>query len=79
MNNVAISLYEAKKAGIFQIISIPNIGSLENLGLRIGTQVTIQNRYALGGPVLLRVKDAYSLALGKDIAKQVAVREISAS
>jgi len=71
-----VSLYEAKKSGTFQVASVPKIGLLENMGLRIGTKVTVQNRYALGGPVLLRVEGAYSIALGKDIAQQVAVKEV---
>jgi len=74
-----MSLYEAKKKGMFQVTSVPDIGLLEHLGLRVGTQIAVQNRYALGGPVLLRVEGAYSIALGKDIAKQIGVCEVSAS
>jgi len=73
-----VNLYSAKKTGTFQVVSVPDIGLLENLGLRTGTQVTLQNRYSLGGPVLLRVEDAYSVALGKDIAKQITVQEVDA-
>ena len=40
-----------------------------------GTEVTVKNRYALGGPVLLRVEGAYDLALGKDIARQITVKD----
>ena len=72
------NLYEANKAGIFKVASVPDIVLLENLGLRVGTQVKIQNRYALGGPVLLRVEDSYSVAVGKDIAGQITVQEIPA-
>ena len=75
-NRQPISLYDAKKNSPFQVASIPQIQLLENMGLRIGTQVTVQNRYALGGPVLLRVEEAYDLALGKDIALQIAVKEL---
>ena len=69
------SLYEVKERGTFQVISIPDIGLLENLGLRVGTHITLKNRYALGGPVLLRIEGAYSVALGKDIAQQISVKE----
>ena len=71
-----ISLYDAKKADILRIVAVPENDTLENLGLRVGTLVRIQNRYALGGPVLLRVEDAYSVAVGKDIARQITVGEI---
>jgi len=73
------NLYAAGKEGMFQITSVPNIGLLENMGLRSGTKIAIQNRYALGGPVLLRVEDAYSVALGKDIAVQIGVKQVAAS
>jgi len=74
---LATNLYEAKKNSTFQVDSTPEIGLLESLGLRAGTQITVQNRYALGGPVLLRVEGAYSIAVGKDIAKQIAVRALA--
>ena len=72
------SLYGAKKSCTLQVVSVPAIGLLENLGLRTGTQITVQNRYALGGPVLLRVEGAYSIALGKDIAEQINVQTVNA-
>jgi len=74
--NQPINLYQAKKRSNLQVASVPQIPLLESMGLRIGTNVTLQNRYALGGPVLLRVEDAYSIALGKDIAQQIAVNEV---
>ena len=78
INNKSIkNLYFADKKGLFQITSVPSIGLLENIGLRSGTKVSVQNRYALGGPVLLRVEDAYSVALGKDIAIQIGVKRVS--
>jgi len=79
MSSSIINLYDAKTKGTFQVSAVPNIGLLQNLGLRIGTQVKIQNRYALGGPVLLHVDGAFVVAIGKDIATQIAVKEIRAS
>jgi len=75
MSDNATTLYDAKKNGIFTVVSTPAIGLLESLGVREGTIVSLQNRYAFGGPVLLRVENAYSIALGKDIAKKITVRE----
>jgi len=66
-----INLYDACKRNTFKVASIPDIGLLENLGIRVGTHIEVQTRYGLGGPVLLRVEGAYSVALGKDIAKQI--------
>jgi Fe2+ transport system protein FeoA len=76
-NIKVINLYKAGKSGFFQVISAPKAGLLENLGLRTGTKVEIKNRYALGGPVLLKVEDAYSLAIGKDIAEFIQVINLS--
>ena len=78
-NKQPMNLYEAKKQGRFQVTSIPQIKLLENLGIRTGTQLSVKSRYALGGPVLLRVEGAFDLALGKDIARQIAVKEASAT
>ncbi|MCL2376543.1 MAG: ferrous iron transport protein A [Defluviitaleaceae bacterium] len=71
-----INLYEAKKNGVFQVTSVPDIGLLENLGLRNGTKVVVESRYALGGPVLLRIENTFAVAIGKDIATQIAVKEV---
>jgi len=73
------NLYEIKNNAAFEVTSIPNIVLLENMGLRAGTQVTVQNRYGFGGPVLIRVDGTYSIAVGKDIATQITVREVAAS
>jgi len=78
MNKKTMALYETNHKGPFFVSSVPDVKLLENLGLRVGTKIDIQNRYAFGGPVLLRVEDAFSVAVGKDIAKQISVTEISA-
>ena len=70
------NLYNAKPTEMLQITYIPNIGMLEGLGLRYGTKLKIQNKYVFGGPVLLRVEEAFSIALGKDIATQIGVEEV---
>ncbi|MCL2198497.1 MAG: ferrous iron transport protein A [Defluviitaleaceae bacterium] len=70
-----INLYQAKKGQNLRVVSVPDIGLLQNLGLREGTYVSVKNRYALGGPVLLRVEKAFSVAVGKDIATQISVKE----
>jgi len=77
MASEILNLYQAKKNGVFQVISIPDVSLLENLGLRQGTQIMIQSRYSLGGPVLLRVENAFTVAIGKDIATQIEVKEVT--
>ena len=73
-----MNLYSAKKDGTFQIVSVPKIELLEGLGLRCGSVVVVKSRYGLGGPVLLRVENSFNVALGKDVAVQIGVREVSA-
>lgn len=77
MVSSAINLYEAKKNAAFLVTSVPKIGLLESMGLRAGTFVTVLSRYAFGGPVLLKVEDAFAVAIGKDIATQIAVNEVA--
>ena len=72
-----LNLYKANVDGKFMLVTVPDIALLNSLGLRSGTKITIQNRYKLGGPVLLRVEDTYSVAIGKDVAKQILVTEVA--
>jgi len=72
-----LNLYQAEKNRVFQVISAPNIHLLENLGVRHGTRIVVQSRYSLGGPVLLRVENAFTVAVGKDIAIQIKVKEVA--
>jgi len=76
------NLYEASKTKSqknkpLKIVSVPNIALLQGLGLRTNTKVSIHTRYALGGPVLLRVEDTFAVAIGKDIATQIIIEEAS--
>ncbi|MCL1904233.1 MAG: ferrous iron transport protein A [Oscillospiraceae bacterium] len=72
------SLYQAEKRKSFKVVSVPDIELLRNIGLRTGTNVTVQTRYAFGGPVLLKVEDTYEVALGKDIANNIQVADVHA-
>lgn len=73
-----MNLYKATKQATFTVHSVPNVELLENLGVRVGTKIELMRRYALGGPVLLRVEDACVVALGKDVAVQIEVMELTA-
>ncbi|MCL2050088.1 MAG: ferrous iron transport protein A [Defluviitaleaceae bacterium] len=69
------NLYNIKTTTPLQVISVPKNELLENMGIRIGTYISIKTRYKLGGPVLLSVEDSYAVAVGKDIAEQIFVKE----
>ena len=66
-----MNLYMAKKHIPLQITYVPNIGLLKSMGLRVGTTVAVQHRYAWGGPVLLNIDNAFLVAVGKDVAVQI--------
>ena len=70
------NLYAAKKRISLEIISAPDIALLNGLGIRKGVKIEIQDRYAFGGPVLLKAEDAYCIAVGKDIASRITVEEL---
>ncbi|MCL1882886.1 MAG: ferrous iron transport protein A [Defluviitaleaceae bacterium] len=71
-----MSLYMAAKNDIYKVSSVPNIGLLNNLGIRVGTKIAVQQKYAFGGPVLLNVEDSFFVAIGKDIATQITVGDL---
>jgi Fe2+ transport system protein FeoA len=67
------NLYQSNRGDAFRISAVPNNGLLYNIGLRRGSSVRVLNRYGFGGPVLLRVENAFDVAVGKDIAKLIEV------
>ena len=70
---IPLKLYDACKGNTYQIYAVPEIRLLKSLGIRTGMHLTVKTRYAFGGPVLVCVEGAYSIAIGKDIAKQIEV------
>lgn len=77
MANPLLNLYEANKSNKnkYRVTSVPDIPLLESLGISTDTVVTVNNKYAFGGPVLLRV-DTATIAVGKDVAEQILVEEV---
>ena len=67
------SLYAAQKNIALRVVAAPDVAQLANLGLRPGTRLAVENRYRLGGPVLLKVEDSFNVAIGKDIAEHIEV------
>ena len=77
MSTYHLNLYNAQQRNVFRVTSVPNIELVKNIGLRVGARVVVQNRFAFGGPVVLKVEDAFCVAVGKDIATQIAVAEVT--
>lgn len=76
-DNKSMNLYKVKKNSIYQVTEVPDEGLLENLGIRVGSEIEVKMRYRLSGPVLLCVEGSYTVALGKDVAKMIKVKNIS--
>jgi Fe2+ transport system protein FeoA len=76
MNSPHINLYKADRKSELVVINVPDIALLKSLGIRFGTHVRLLYRYCFGGAVVLRIEDAYTVALGKDVAVQVGVEEV---
>lgn len=70
MNNI----YEVKNNKPYIIQEIPDLKLLNSLGIRKNVQVFKKHSYRLGGPVVIKV-DMSEIALGKDIAEKIVVRE----
>jgi Fe2+ transport system protein FeoA len=68
-----MSLYKSALNREYRITHVPELGILKGLGVRKGTRLQPVHRYFLGGPVLVIVDGAYSVALGKDAALQIQV------
>lgn len=68
------NLYRARKGLQLTVVRTPDIELLKGIGLHAGRKVQVQSRYALGGPVLLKVEGAYVIAIGKDVAEQIIVQ-----
>lgn len=69
------SIYEAKLGFKYQVNDIPDIELLHSLGVYRGAKMTLKEKINLGGPVVLEMGHR-TVAIGKDIARQIFVREV---
>ena len=70
------NLYEAACNANYELISVPDINLLKSMGIHAKLQVHKKYRYAFGGPVILKI-DHGQIAVGKEVASQIQVREVS--
>lgn len=70
-----MTLYNLNKEDRCQILSTPDMGLLESLGIRVGLNVRIKNKQPLGGPVVLQT-GTRNIAIGRAIADQIVVEVI---
>ena len=71
-----LNLYEATCNASYELISVPGIALLRSMGIINKLTVYKKYRYAFGGPVILMI-DHSQVAVGKEIASQIQVKEVS--
>lgn len=67
-------LYTAPDNCSYTVSNVPDVKILSSLGIFPGTVIYKKKRYKLGGPVLIRLATR-EIALGKDIATAIAIKE----
>lgn len=72
--NQMLSLYTAPENRRYTVSDVPDVKILHSLGFFPGTAVYKKKRFKLGGPVLINLATR-EIALGKDIAKAIVVKE----
>jgi len=73
-----VSLYDMSKNSCCRVVNIPNNTLLDSLGISKDAMIIVQNKYAFGGPVLLKV-DTALVAIGKDIPSRYWLRRSQAN
>lgn len=68
------NLYEVKDKKEYRVLHIPDSDMLESIGIIPGSIIWKEHTYGLGGPVYIRF-GTRSIAIGKDMARLVSVKE----
>lgn len=69
-------LYQFKKNRRCMIEKLPSNHLLKSLGVREGITVSVMSRQPLGGPIVIQIGKR-SIAIARDVAEQIVVREVS--
>lgn len=70
-----MTLYQLSKEKRCVIEKCPMIKLLQSLGLREGIPVSITSKQPFGGPIVVKIGNR-NIAVAKDIAQEIVVREI---
>ncbi len=73
-NVVGHSVYNAPNGKHYTIVDAPGVGILKSLGVSKNNRILKKQTYGFGGPVLLMVETS-EIAIGKDIADKIIVKE----
>ncbi len=69
-------LYKSKCSMRSTIEKVPTGGLLNSLGVREGLSILIKSKQPFGGPVVIQV-GLRCIAIAKDIAENIMVKEVS--
>jgi len=69
------NLYDAQPGKEYTVLETPEYKLLSSIGLFSGAKVRMESKYGLGGPVSLSLSTK-KIAVGKDLATQIYVREL---
>lgn len=68
------SIYDVKTGGRYIIEQLPDEAVLNSMGFRVGQNLVKKRAYRFGGPVVVEA-DTSLIALGKDMAQKIIVKE----
>lgn len=71
-----INLYDTQNGGVYNVVEIPEENTLESIGVFPGAHIKVENHYNFGGPIAISL-GSRNIAIGKALAKQIFVEEVS--
>ena len=74
--DIKMPLYTLKKSCCCTIKNLPNIKLLHSMGLREGLSLSVVTKQPFGGPIVVQI-GSRCIALGKDVAEQIEISNIS--
>lgn len=69
-----MELYNCTNDETYQVIAVPDMALLNNLGVFVGAKILKKTTYKMGGPVLVLI-NSREVAIGKDLATKIQVEK----
>lgn len=70
-----MKLTDSIKRKRYIVEAIPDIEFLTSIGIDKGIEFIMETRQPLGGPVVIKI-GSRNVAIGKDIAREIEIREV---
>lgn len=68
-------LYQIKKRSNCMIEDVPDVKTLDSLGLRKGATVKVVTRQPFGGPVVVQL-GRRNIAVSREVASKIEIKEV---